>query len=74
MGRTKHVAIHPNDPLTMYVGTPDGGIWKTEDGGATWTALGDGLSYLPVAIILIDFQHPDTLYISLGDNGAWSQI
>jgi len=73
MGRTKHVAIHPNNPLAMYVGTPDGGVWKTEDGGASWTALGDGLPYLPVAIILIDFQHPDTLYISLGDKGGWWQ-
>lgn len=73
MGRTKNVAFHPTDSLIMYVGTPDGGIWKTEDGGATWKALGDGLPYLPVAIILMDYQHPDTLYISLGDKGGWWQ-
>lgn len=73
MGRTKHVVFHPTDSMILYVGTPDGGIWKTEDGGATWAALGDGLPYLPVAIILIDYQHPDTLYISLGDKGGWWQ-
>lgn len=71
MGRTKHVAFHPNDPLTFFVGTPDGGIWKTSDGGQNWIPLGDGLPYLPVSVILINPQHPDTMYISLGDKGGW---
>jgi photosystem II stability/assembly factor-like uncharacterized protein len=71
MGRTKHVAFHPQNPDIKYVGTPDGGIWKTEAGGNDWTALGDGLPYLPVSVILIDPQHPDTIYISLGDKGGW---
>ena len=56
MGRTKHVAFHPSNPDIMWVGTPDGGIWKTTDGGSTWAALGDGLPYLPVSVILVDFQ------------------
>lgn len=73
MGRTKHVAFHPTDSFTLFVGTPDGGIWKTDNAGSTWTALGDGLPYLPVAIVLIDYLHPDTLYISLGDKGGWWQ-
>jgi len=71
MGRTKHVAFHPTDPLTFFVGTPDGGLWKTSDGAVTWTPLGDGLPYLPVSVILINPLHPDTMYISLGDKGGW---
>ena len=73
MGRVKHVAFHPTDPGIFYVGTPDGGIWKTLDGGSTYTALGDQLPYLPVGVILLDYQHPDTLYISLADKGGWWQ-
>lgn len=71
MGRTKNVAFHPTDPYTMWVGTPDGGIWKTVDGGGNWEPMGDGLPYLPVSIILVDPQNPETLYISLGDKGGW---
>ncbi len=71
MGRTKNLAFHPTNPNIMWVGTPDGGIWKTSDGGNTWTALGDGLPYLPVSVILVDYQNPETLYISLGDKGGW---
>ncbi|MFN0034171.1 MAG: VPS10 domain-containing protein [Saprospiraceae bacterium] len=71
MGRTKHVAFHPTDPLTFFVGTPDGGLWKTSDGGQNWAPLGDGLPYLPVSVILINPQQPETMYISLGDKGGW---
>lgn len=73
MGRTKHIAFHPTDSNLFYLGTPDGGIWRTTDGGQNWQALGDQLPYLPVGVILIDYQHPDTLYISLGDKIGWWQ-
>ncbi len=71
MGRTKHVAFHPTDSLTFFIGTPDGGLWKTTDGAQTWTPLGDGLPYLPVSVILINPQDPNIMYISLGDKGGW---
>jgi photosystem II stability/assembly factor-like uncharacterized protein len=71
MGSTRHVAFHPTDPLTFFLGTPDGGLWKTTDGAVNWTAMGDGLPYLPVSVILINPEHPDTMYISLGDKGGW---
>lgn len=71
MGRTKNVAFHPTNPDVMWVGTPDGGIWKTTDGGENWAAFGDELPYLPVSVILVDHQNPDNLYISLGDKGGW---
>jgi len=71
MGRTKHIAFHPTDSNVFFVGTPDGGLWKTSDAGQHWTPLGDGLPYLPVSVILIDHQQPDIMYISLGDKGGW---
>ncbi|MBL7829158.1 MAG: T9SS type A sorting domain-containing protein [Saprospiraceae bacterium] len=71
MGRTKNVAFHPSNPDIMWVGTPFGGIWKTTDGGQTWNTQGDGLPYLPVSVILVDHQNPETIYISLGDKGGW---
>ncbi|MEZ4919786.1 MAG: T9SS type A sorting domain-containing protein [Saprospiraceae bacterium] len=71
MGRTKHVAFHSEDPYTFFVGAPDGGLWKTEDGGLSYIPLGDELPYLPVSIILTDPSDPDVLYISLGDKFGW---
>src|SRR5215468_331908 len=34
----------PGDPLTYYVGAASGGVWKTTDGGTTWTSLFDAQS------------------------------
>ncbi|MDQ6764200.1 MAG: glycosyl hydrolase, partial [Bacteroidota bacterium] len=31
-----------NDPLTYYMGTTGGGVWKTTDAGNTWQNISDG--------------------------------
>lgn len=36
------VAINPNDPLTIYIGT-DLGVFQTTNGGSTWERLGNGM-------------------------------
>ena len=55
----------PHDAKTMYVGTDDGLIQRTRDGGATWTnitpsAWGDGL----VNEIAISPFDPGTIYVA----------
>ena len=31
-----------NDPLTYYMGTTGGGLWKTNDAGQAWENISDG--------------------------------
>src|SRR5262245_11406477 len=31
----------PGDPTTYYVGLPEGGVWKTTNGGTTWKPISD---------------------------------
>ena len=31
----------PGDPMTVYIGAADGGIWKTSDAGITWRPIFD---------------------------------
>lgn len=55
----------PHDASTLYVGTDDGLIQRTQDGGATWTnvtpsAWGDGL----VNEIEISPHDPSTVYVA----------
>lgn len=38
-GRVTAVAGVPGNPKVYYVGGADGGVFRTDDGGVTWTAL-----------------------------------
>ena len=36
-GRVTAIAVHPTNPDLVYVGTAQGGVWRSMDGGASWT-------------------------------------
>ena len=67
MGRLNAMAFDPSDVNTMYVGAPDGGVWKTTDNGSSWFSISDDLSQLGVSDIAIDPNNSDNIYILTGD-------
>lgn len=42
-GRVSAIACHPTDPNTYFAGGADGGIWRTTNGGTSWTAVADAM-------------------------------
>jgi len=73
VGRINCIAFHPSDNNTFWVGAASGGIWKTTDGGNTWTVLNNGTGVLAVNDIVVpsDYTASNTLYIATGDKDAW---
>ncbi len=69
LGRLNCIAFHPGDANTFWVGAPQGGIWKTTDGGQNWMPLGDNLPVMRISDIAVDPTNPDVMYICLGDYG-----
>ena len=87
-GRVNHVAIHPDDNQIAYAASEWGGLYKSIDGGLTWSRL-DG--HLPVATwdVAIDHGTPSRVYatsfydgrttprsginISTDDGATWSR-
>jgi photosystem II stability/assembly factor-like uncharacterized protein len=54
-GRVTSIAIDPTDPdKTIYVGTATGGVFRTTDGGLTWTPKTDAAECLSVGTITIN--------------------
>jgi photosystem II stability/assembly factor-like uncharacterized protein len=47
------LAIDPAAPTTIYAGTQGGGIFRSTDGGSTWTAFNTGLSNMNVTTLAI---------------------
>jgi hypothetical protein len=74
-------AILPDPALganTYFVGSPNGGVWITNNGGTTWTPLTDKQSSLSIASLGLDPTDPTgkTIIAGIGitDNGEYSQF
>lgn len=72
-GSIGQIAIHPHDPQTAYaaaMGTlfansPQRGIFKTTDGGQTWTQLLSPNDSTGAIDVVIHPRHPDTVFAAL---------
>ena len=69
VGRITSIGIDPNNENHMIVGSPTGGVWKTTDGSATWTALTDNLSNINVYALTIHPTNSD-IYFWGSDSGV----
>jgi photosystem II stability/assembly factor-like uncharacterized protein len=55
------IQLHPKNPDIIYVATNDY-IYKTRDGGQTWTNLSQGMSHSRVISMALDPAYPATVY------------
>lgn len=67
VGRLNCIAFHPSNASIFWVGGPAGGLWKTINGGSSWTPLTDGMPSIGVSGIAVDYTNTDILYILTGD-------
>lgn len=70
-GQTTALAIDPNDAATLYAGTghavSDGAVFKTTNGGSTWSAINNGFPDGGVAALAVDPQHGATVWAGTND-------
>ncbi|NMO14309.1 hypothetical protein HPC49_13635 [Pyxidicoccus fallax] len=66
-GRVRDIVIDPVNPSIIYVAFSGGGVWKTTDGGATWTPRSETLGSLSTGSLAMDPNNNNTLYLGLGD-------
>lgn len=55
------IALDPNTPLTLYVGTQGSGFFKSTDGGTRWSKINAGISNLNANAIVVA-SNSTTLY------------
>lgn len=66
-GRVTAIDVHPTDPLIAYVGTAQGGLYRTLDGGDTWTQLMQDAQSLAIGAVRIAPSQPETVYVGTGE-------
>ncbi|MEE8169066.1 MAG: hypothetical protein V3T70_00830, partial [Phycisphaerae bacterium] len=66
-GRTRALAIDPQNPSVLYAGGVAGGIWKSTDAGASWSPLDDAMLNLAITTIVINPLNTNILYAGTGE-------
>lgn len=70
-GRLTFVRFDPTNSNTIYVGSPSGGLWKSTDGGNTWSTNTDQLSHvIGCTDLAIDPTNTNIMYMATGDGDA----
>lgn len=72
MGRVNCIVFHPTNQNIFWAGTASGGVWKTENFGQTWTTTYDQQPVLGISDMVVNYLHPDTLYVATGDGDRGS--
>ena len=66
-GRVSAVACSPTNPDLYYVAGADGGVWRTTDGGASWTPLTDHMPSSSMGALAIDPTNENIIYVGTGE-------
>ncbi|HEX2979599.1 MAG TPA: TIR domain-containing protein [Anaerolineaceae bacterium] len=73
------LGLHPSDPNLLYVGTGDAsgnghGVYRSADGGKSWSPLNQGMIDRRIIGLSIDPTHPETIYAVDADSTLYKSL
>ncbi|MCB0717152.1 MAG: glycosyl hydrolase [Bacteroidetes bacterium] len=66
-GRSAAVTGVPGKPLLFYFGATGGGVWKTMDGGQTWSNISDGFFGGSIGSVAVSEWDNNVIYVGGGE-------
>ncbi len=66
-GRAGTVTGVPGKPNLYYMGTAGGGVWRTTDGGQTWSCISDGFFGGSIGAVAVAESDPNVIYVGEGE-------
>ncbi|MCE2995286.1 MAG: WD40/YVTN/BNR-like repeat-containing protein [Cyclobacteriaceae bacterium] len=66
-GRSAAVTGVPGKPNLYYMGSTGGGVWKTIDGGSTWSNISDGFFGSSIGSIAVSDWDNNVIYVGQGE-------
>ncbi|MFO8128432.1 MAG: hypothetical protein R6T99_00830 [Bacteroidales bacterium] len=67
-GRISDIVVHPEDHSIYYVGIASGNIWKTTNGGTTFSPVFDKYGSYSIGCLAMDPGNPHTIWAGTGEN------
>ncbi len=66
-GRVTTIAIHPQTPQTVYIGTANGGVWKSTNFCQSWTSVFNNQNTSSIGALAIDPLNGNVIYCGTGE-------
>jgi len=73
-GRITAIDAVVTNPDTWYVGSASGGVWKTTNAGANWTAVFDAQPTLNIGSIAIQQNNPSVVWVGTGEGNPRNSL
>ncbi len=73
-GRVAAVRVHPTNASIVFACAPAGGLWKSTNGGSSWTGISDAIAVLGATDVAFDPTNPNTMYLVTGDGDAGDAV
>src|SRR5437870_221163 len=71
-GRISAASVVIGQPGVFYVGTPEGGVWKTTSAGATWYPIFDSIRTVSsIGALEVAQSDPNVIYVGTGDLNSY---
>jgi hypothetical protein len=66
-GRISDFAVYEANTATFWVGTAHGGLWKTTNGGTTFTGQFQQNGLMSIGAVAVSQKNPDLVYLGTGE-------
>ncbi|HSG82271.1 MAG TPA: glycosyl hydrolase, partial [Gemmatimonadota bacterium] len=72
-GRIAAMDAVPSNPVTMYIGTATGGVWRSRDGGITFEPVFDDHT-MAIGAVRIDPSNSDIIWVGTGESWVRNSV
>ena len=66
-GRVESIACPEDDLGTIFVGVGAGGVWKSDNGGLSWSPIFENQSTYSIGDIALEPGNPNTIWVGTGE-------
>ena len=73
-GRVAAVAGTAQNPQLYYLGAAGGGVWKSDNGGATWSPVFEKESVSSIGAVTIDPQNQNVVWVGTGESNPRNDV
>lgn len=73
-GRVIAFAVDPNDRAKFFIAVASGGVWKTVNGGTTWTPVFDNYGSFSIGAVALDPKDTSVVWVGTGERNSQRSV